>query len=79
MATHNMSFLRPRIDKQGREVYDGYGITSIADFAENVNVLLDGAKLSDLAPYPSGTDGLEATRIAAGVHQSLEAGGIAEM
>jgi len=79
MATHNMSFLRPRIDKQGREVFDGYGITSIADFAENVNVLLDGAKLGELAPYPSGVDGLEATRIAAGVHRSLEAGGIVEL
>jgi predicted dehydrogenase len=79
MATHNMSFLRQRTDKQGREVWDGYGITSIADFAENVNVLLDGGKLEDLAPYPSGVDGLEATRIAAGVHESLEAGGIVEL
>jgi predicted dehydrogenase len=79
MATHNMSFLRPRVDKQGREVWDGYGIVSIADFAENVNVLLAGGKLADLAPYPSGTDGLEATRIAAGVHKSLEVGGIVEL
>lgn len=79
MATHNMSFLRPRVDKQGREVFDGYGITSIADFAENVNVLLDGATLDDLAPYPSGIDGLEGTRIAAGVHKSLETGGIVEL
>ncbi|MGQ9730607.1 MAG: Gfo/Idh/MocA family protein [Candidatus Zipacnadales bacterium] len=79
MATHNMSFLRRREDKQGREVWDGYGIVSIADFAENVNVLLEGGRLADLAPYPSGIDGLEATRIAAGVHQSLERGGLVEL
>ena len=79
MATHNMSFLRPRQDKQGRAVWDGYGMTSIADFAENVNVLLSGGRIEDLAPYPSGLDGLEATRIAAGVHRSLEAGGMVEL
>jgi len=79
MVTPNMGFLRARTDKQGREVWDGYGVASIADFAENVNVLLDGGKLKELAPYPSGNDGLEATRIAAGVHESLETGGIVEL
>ncbi len=79
MMTHNMSFLRPRVDKQGREVFDGYGIISIADFAENVNVLLEGAKIDELAPYPDGVDGLEATRIASGVHESLETGGMVDL
>ena len=49
---------------------------SIADFARSVNVLLDGGSLEDLGAYPSGYDGIEATRIAAGVHESLETGGI---
>jgi len=76
MMTHNMSFLRQRTDKQGREIWEGYGMDSIADFARSVNVLLDGGSLEDLGAYPSGYDGIEATRIAAGVHESLETGGI---
>ncbi len=79
MQTHNMSFLRRRFDKQGREVFEGYGMESIADFARNVNVLLDGGTLDDLGDYPDGYDGIEATRIAAGVHESLETGGIVEL
>ncbi|NLO73726.1 MAG: Gfo/Idh/MocA family oxidoreductase [candidate division WS1 bacterium] len=77
--THNKSFLRMKKDKQGREIWEGYGIDSIADFALNVNELLAGKSLGDLGPYPSGEDGLEATRIAAGVHQSLETGEIIEL
>ena len=74
METHNKSFLRQKTDKQGREVWEGYGMTSIADFAENVDVLINGGKLADLGAYPSGYDGLEATKIAAAVHQSLAEG-----
>ncbi len=74
--THNLNFMRERVDKQGRVIFDGYGIESIADFARNVNVLLEGGTLADLGAYPSGIDGLEATKIAAGVHESLETGGI---
>ncbi len=79
MMTHNMSFLRQRVDKQGREIFQGYGMESIADFAYNVNVLLDGGSIDDLGDYPDGYDGLEATKIAAGVHKSLETGGIVEL
>jgi len=78
MATHNMSFLRRGEDKQGREVWEGYGVRSIADFVYNVNRLLDGAALDDLPPYPDGEDGLEATRIAYAAHRSIETGGIVE-
>jgi len=77
--THNKSFLRMRRDKYGREIWEGYGMTSIADFALNVNLLLEGKRLEDLGPYPSGEDGIEATKIAAGVHRSLETGGIVEL
>jgi predicted dehydrogenase len=79
LQTHNTSFLRRRRDKYGREVWQGYGMDSIADFALNVNQLLEGKSLSDLGPYPSGNDGIEATKIAHGVHQSLDRGGIVEL
>lgn len=77
--THNQSFLRQRQDKYGREVWEGYGIESIADFARNVSLLVEGKSLADLGTYPSGADGIEATKIAAGVHQSLETGEIVEL
>ncbi len=79
MQTHNMSFLRERTDKQGREIFEGYGMDSIADFARNVNLLLDGGSLEDIGAYPDGHDGLEATKIAAGVHESVESGQIVEL
>jgi len=79
MQTHNKSFLRQKFDKKGREIWEGYGMDSIADFAYNVNVLLEGGKIADLGAYPSGVDGLEATKIAAGVHESLEKGGIVKL
>lgn len=79
LQTHNKSFLRQRRDKYGREVWEGYGMTSIADFALTVNQLLEGKSLEELGEYPNGTDGIEATKIAAGVHRSLETGGIVEL
>jgi len=79
MMTHNKSFLRERTDKQGREVFEGYGMDSIADFARNVNVLLDGGTMDDLGEYPDGYDGLEATRIGVGVHKSIETGELVEL
>ena len=71
METHNKSFLRLKYDKQGRETWEGYGMDSIADFAYNLGVLADGGRLSDLGEYPGGDDGLEATKIAAGVHERV--------
>lgn len=79
MMTHNKSFLRQKFDKKGREIWEGYGMDSIADFAHNLNVLLDGGSIADLGEYPSGIDGIEATKIAAGVHKSIETGGIVEL
>ncbi len=79
MMTHNESFLRQRTDKQGREIWEGYGMDSIADFAHNVNVLLDGGSLEDIGDYPAGYDGLQATKLACAVHESVETGGIVEL
>ncbi len=77
--THNMSFLRMRRDAKGRELWEGYGMSSIEHFVINVNLLRDGAKLQDLGDYPDGNDGLEATKIAAAVHESLETGGVVQI
>jgi predicted dehydrogenase len=79
VQSYNKSFLRMRRDQRGREIWEGYGIESIADFVYNVNFLLDGGSLDELQNYPSGYDGLEATKIAAAVHQSIESDGIVEL
>jgi predicted dehydrogenase len=79
MATHNKSFLREKQDKQGRQIFEGYGMDSIADFARNVNVLIDGGTIADLGEFPTAYDGLEATRIGVGVHKSLETGELVDL
>lgn len=80
MMTHNPSFLRTRIDKQGREIWEGYGIDSILDFTENIAHLRAGSSLADLdGKYPSGRDGIEATRIAGGVEESIEKGSVVDV
>jgi len=80
MRTWNPSFLRTRIDKQGREIWEGYGIDSILDFVENIAYLKSGGTLKDLeGKYPSGRDGIEATRIAEGVEESLKKGSVVDV
>ena len=80
MATPNLGFFRQATDARGRTVYGGYGIDAIAHFVENVALLMDGGDLGDLAgTYPSGEDGLEATRIVAGAHESLATGRLVEL
>jgi predicted dehydrogenase len=79
MQSHNKSFLRTKRDRQGREVWEGYGIESIADFVHNVNALLAGAPVSDLGSYCSGYDGLEATKIATAVHESAATGKVIDI
>ncbi len=75
MRTWNHSFLRKETDKQGREIFRGYGVESIADFAYNVEALAAGRTLADLAgTYPDARDGLEVTKIGVAVHKSIETG-----
>ena len=75
MATYNLGFFKEEKTKSGETRFSGYGIASIQDFAFNVDHLLNGGKLSDLeGSFADGRDGLEVTKIAAGVHQSLETG-----
>ena len=80
MRTWNNNFTREETDKQGRTVYKGYGVDSIADFVYNVKFLQEGGSLDRLAgKYPSGEDGREVTRICAGIHQSLETGEVVKL
>jgi predicted dehydrogenase len=73
MRTWNSSFLRERKDQQGRPIFRGYGADSIEDFAKNVNFLLEGGALDELAgQYATGEDGLEVTKIAVAAHRSIE-------
>jgi len=64
----------------GAARYSGYGVASIAAFAGNVQFLKDGGCLEELeGRYAGARDALEVTRIAEGIHRSLETGGIVEL
>ena len=80
MRTWNNNFMREEKDKQGRTVYKGYGVDSIADFAYNVQFLQEGGTLDQLAgKYPSGEDGREVTRICAAISESLKTGEVIKL
>jgi predicted dehydrogenase len=73
MRTYNNHFIRRTTGKDGRILYGGYGIESIADFVENVAFLQQGGKLSSLkGAYPDGYEALQATRMALASHRSIE-------
>lgn len=80
MITHNLGFFRESKNRAGETVYSGYGIESIADFNENLSHLVRGGAIADLdGKYPGGKDGLEATRIVAAAHESIETGRLVEL
>lgn len=80
MSTYNNNFRRDGNDKQGRKLAKGYGIESIEDFAYNVDYLVKGGCISDLRGcWASGDDGLEVTRIAVAIHQSVSTGKVVEL
>lgn len=73
--THNPAYLRVRYDSRGREIWEGYGISSIADFVQTVGMIIDGAKVNELkGVFATGEDGVEATRIAQAIHESIKLG-----
>jgi predicted dehydrogenase len=77
MQTWNSNANREYEDSRGRVRFGGYVIESIEDFARNAAFLKGGGTLAEIAGrYPSGEDGLEATRIAEAVHRSIETGEI---
>ncbi|MHB0878578.1 MAG: Gfo/Idh/MocA family protein [Anaerolineae bacterium] len=74
--TWNMGFLSEDTAPDGRALFRGYGIESIADFVQNVSHLQNGGCLADLTGrLADARDGLEATKIAVAVHESAEHGG----
>jgi len=73
--TSNPVFFLEQTGPDGQPRWGGYGVESIADFVRNIELLNSGADLQDLAgSYADARDGLEVTRIAEGIHRSLEAG-----
>jgi len=79
METYNVGFLLEGTDRQGNTFYTGYGIESINDFVYNLVYIKDGGSISNLRKYAIsgfGEDGLEATRIAVAVHESLNTGSL---
>jgi predicted dehydrogenase len=76
MITPNLGFF-----KEGAEAgiprYWGYSIDAIETFVTNVQGLVSGTTtLSDLdGNYPSGVDGMEVTKIAVAVHESVARSG----
>ncbi len=76
MQTFNLGFFTEGTNGKGEPSYGGYGIESIRNFADNLNHILNGGSVRDLAGlHADGYDGLEATRTALAVHRSVEAGG----
>ena len=75
MATYNNNFKREGVDKFGRKHMGGYGIDSIEDFAYNVAFLKSGGKISEIPGcWASGEDGLEVTKMAVAIHESVKTG-----
>ena len=80
MATYNNNFKRESFDKYGRKLLSGYGAESIEDFVHNVAFLKSGGSLNNLKGcWASGEDGLEVTRIAAAIHESIKTGNVVRL
>lgn len=80
MRTQNSNFISEYVDRDGRTVWRGYGIEAIEDVLHNVIAIRSGATIKSLAgTYPSGEEGLEATKIAAAIHESAETGKVVEI
>lgn len=78
--TFNPVFFLEKRDADGHVRYTGYGVESIATFADNVEFIKNGGSLQQLkGHYADAWDGLEVTRIAEGIHKSLDTGGIVEL
>lgn len=71
--TFNLSALHAVETRRGSLLHSGYFIDPIKDFLAMVGEIINGAPLEEVAKdYPSGEDGLEATRVALAVHRSIE-------
>jgi len=71
--TFNLNAANAIETRRGSIRHSGYFIEPVKDFLGMVGRLADGADLDEVAKdYPSGEDGLEATRVSLAVHQSVE-------
>jgi hypothetical protein len=72
MATPNLGSLNIQDSPLGHKVVSGYYVDPIKDFLFNVIFLKNGGQLAELdGHYPSGLDGLRATRVAEAVDMSI--------
>jgi len=72
MATPNLGSLNVQDSPLGHKLVSGYYVDPIKDFLLNVYFLKNGGRLAELdGRYPSGSDGLRATRVAEAVDRSI--------
>lgn len=74
-ATYNVYSAHTSVASDGSDLHSGYFVEPVKEFMRLVGRIREGATPSDFAGhYPDGRDGLEATRIALAVHESLARG-----
>jgi predicted dehydrogenase len=72
MVTPNLGSLNIQDSPLGHKLVSGYYVDPIKDFLLNVYYLKNGGRLTELdGRYPSGSDGLRATRVAEAVDRSI--------
>lgn len=80
MVTPNLGALNIQDSPLGHKLVSGYYVDPIKDFLMNVYFLKNGGQLADLVgKYPSGLDGLRATRVAEAVEKSIREGRVVEI
>ena len=73
--TRNHEFYHERIEPDGTVRYSGYGIDSIAEFCDMLNLLAIGYSLRQIeGRYASGAEAVEVVRIGEAAHKSLATG-----
>jgi len=73
--TRNLEFYNETLQRDGSVRYGGYGIDSIAEFCDMLNLLEIGYSLKDIAGrYASGDEAVEVVRIGEAAHKSIRTG-----
>lgn len=80
MATPNLGSLNIQESPLGHKMVSGYYVDPIKDFLLKVYFLKNGGHLAELdGSYPSGVDGLRATRVAEAVSKSIREGRVVDI
>lgn len=76
LITPNNVFYSEGLDQLGNSIYSGYSVDGLRYFVEAVRHLKRGGLISDFQiwRYPSAEDGLQATKVALAVHESINSG-----